>query len=329
MNRCATRIEQDARAKTLIAPERLLNAMEPAMRRAATVVPEDVLCALRNSVDHKSTESGRLHLLTSLENFAASAAEDGLVCTDTGWPCYYLVVGDHVELVGGWSQLDGLAAEAVRRCTDRAKLRPTMVHPLTRQSLIGNVGQGFPTVATRFDSTVEGIRVIAVPKGGGGEVFGSFYRSLLTADGLPGVYKFIIDCFRDSTYSGRTCPPNIIGIGIGGTPDVCMTLAKQAAVLRLVGDRHLDPQVAAMEVELLDAFNDMGVGPMGCGGVTAALDVHIETAATHTAAMGVAFNAQCHIGRRAVARVTGEDQILWEEDPDWFGRELPVAGRPA
>src|ERR1043166_6024253 len=176
-----------------------------------------------------------------------------------------------------------------------------MVHPITRRPLDDNVGLHFPRVKLRFDAAQQGIRVTAVPKGGGGDVFGSYYRMLLAADGMTGVFKFLLDCFRDSTYSGKTCPPNLIGIGIGGTPDVCMTLAKEACVLRPVGDRHPEPDVAALEVDLLDAFNEMGVGPMGCGGDTAALDVHIEVAATHTAALAVAFNAQCHIGRRATA----------------------------
>ena len=303
-----------------IHPDALEDALYQTMRRAATVVPNDVLAALDQSVARETAPTARLHILTSLQNFEVSARQDGLVCTDTGWPIFYVGLGDDVTIDGGWSQLQSLAETAVRRCTADAKLRPTMVHPVTRQPLDGNVGLGFPRVVVQTQAGLEGLRITAVPKGGGGDVFGAFFRMLLAADGMPGVFKFVLDCFRESTYAGKTCPPNIIGIGIGGTPELCMVLAKEAAVLRPVGRRHPDSDVAAMELKLLEAFNDMGVGPMGCGGVTAAIDVHIEIAATHPACTGVAFNAQCHIGRRAVARFTTEQELVWEEDPQWFQR---------
>jgi len=306
--------------RDVLTQQQVLHALIAAMERAATTVPQDIRASLQACAESEPSETAQLHLLTSLRNFDLSASGEGLICTDTGWPYYYVVIGNSVDLAGGLSHLNDLAAEAVRRCTNKARLRSTMVHPLSRTPIDGNVGFGFPHVTVRHDEQLRGMRIIAVPKGGGGEVFGTFCRTMLSADGMTGVYKFLLDSFRDSTYAGKTCPPNVIGIGIGGTPDVCMMLAKQAAVLRLVGDRHPDPEVAAMELELLDAFNEMGVGPMGCGGVTAAMDVHVEIAATHPAATCVAFNAQCHIGRRAVVRLTPEGEQIHEENPKWFQR---------
>lgn len=300
-----------------ITPARLLELMYASMRRAVTVLPQDVKRALQDGFRRETSQTGKLHLLTSLHNFDVSEKEDGLICTDTGWPYYYVIVGDNVGIDGGFSQIQVMAREAVRRCSREAKLRLTMVHPISRRVSEGNVGYYFPRVEVRFDPQLDGIKVVAVPKGGGGDVFGSRFRMLLTADGMPGVLKFILDTFRDSTYAGKTCPPNVIGVGIGGTPDVCMAIAKEACVLRPIGNRHPDPEVAKLELELLDAFNEMGVGPMGSGGGVAAMDVHIEVADTHTAALAVAFNAQCLIGRRAVASLASDGEIRLDDIVDW------------
>ncbi|HEV8130682.1 MAG TPA: fumarate hydratase [Acidobacteriota bacterium] len=301
----------------LVSREQLFDLMYYSMRKASTVVPQDIKNALERGFQRETSKQGRLHLQTSLRNFELSEKEDGLICTDTGWPYYYVVIGDNVQIDGGFSQIRKTADEVIRRCSEETKLRITMVHPISRQVTDRNVGLYFPRIETRFDPELDGIKVIAIPKGGGGDVFGSYFRMLLTADGMPGVLKFVLDRFRDSTYSGKTCPPNIIGIGIGGTADVCMTVAKEACILRAVGDRNPDPEIAHLELELLDAFNEMGVGPMGSGGVIAAMDVHIEVAATHTAALAVAFNAQCLIGRRGVASLGSDREILLSDVVDW------------
>jgi len=303
--------------EVLVSREQLFDLMYSSMRKAVTAIPQDVREALQRSMRRETSAMGRLHLETSLQNFRISETEDGLVCTDTGWPYYYVVMGDNVQIEGGGSQIRRMAEEAVRRCSREAKLRVTMVHPISRAVNDLNVGYYFPRVEIRFSAEQDGIKVVAVPKGGGSDIFGSFFRMLLAADGMPGALKFVLDCFHDSTFSGKTCPPNIIGIGIGGTPDLCMTIAKEACILRAVGSRHPDMEIAKLELELLDAFNEMGIGPMGSGGVAAAMDVHIEVAATHTAALGVAFNAQCMIGRRAVATLESDGRIRLEDVVDW------------
>jgi len=113
----------------------------------------------------------------------------------------------------------------------------------------------------------------------------------------------VLESIRAGCYAGKICPPAIVGVGIGGTADLCVRLAKEAAVLRPVGSRHPDPPVAALETKLLDASRAMGIGPMGARGVNAVMGLHIETAVTHTAALPVAVNAQCLIGRRWTASI--------------------------
>ena len=159
--------------------------------------------------------------------------------------------------------------------------------------------------------------IIGVPKGGGSEIFGTFYKMMYPADGKAGMMKFILDCVKRSTYAGGTCPPNVIGIGIGGTADICMKIAKEAAVLRPIGSRHPDPEIASLEDELVDYITEAGIGPMGMGGRSGALDVHVEYAVTHTAALPVGFNSQCSICRRKVARIAPGEDMVFMDIPEW------------
>ena len=129
--------------------------------------------------------------------------------------------------------------------------------------------------------------------------------------------RVILDCIKSSMYAGKTCPPNIIGIGIGGTADTCMKIAKQAAVLRPIGSRHPDTDIAELEQELVDLINSFGIGPMGMGGRSGVLDVHIEYSAAHAAGLPVAYNAQCWLGRRKVARIGPDGKITYSDFPEW------------
>ncbi|MFN2351685.1 MAG: fumarate hydratase, partial [Kiritimatiellia bacterium] len=151
--------------------------------------------------------------------------------------------------------------------------------------------------------------IVAAPKGGGSEIFGTFYRMLYPSDGIPGVLQFVMESVRDGCYAGKICPPAIIGVGLGGTADLCMHLAKRAAVLRPIGARNADPAVAELEEQLLLASRELGLGPMGARGRHAVLAFNMETAVTHTAALPVAVNAQCLVGRRWRARVNNSGNI--------------------
>lgn len=162
-----------------------------------------------------------------------------------------------------------------------------------------------PKVDLQFEGNGDGLEIVAAPKGGGSEIFGTFYRMLFPSDGVTGIKKFVIECIMNSCYAGKICPPHLVGVGIGGTADLCMSMAKKAALLRPVGRRNADPMVAELESELLDAARRLGIGPMGSRGINAVIALNIETAVTHTAALPVAFNAQCLVGRRWMARITG------------------------
>ncbi len=311
----------EAGVKELLVPrDGLYEMMYTALTSAAMVMPSDVRSALAAGLARETNAIARLHLDTIMKNCDLSEKEGRLICPDTGWPLFYVRAGDNVRVEGGFSALYDVSKEAVAKATSEGKLRPNMVHPLTRVNTGNNVGNYFPKVEFRFDPAIDFLEIAAVPKGGGSEIFGSFYRMMYPADGRKGVLKFILDCVRESSYAGKTCPPNVLGIGIGGTADVCIKIAKEAAILRPLGSRHPDPDIAGLELTLIRMIEESGIGPMGMGGATGILDVHIEYAVTHTAALPVAFNAQCSLSRRRVARYGADGRITYGDRPQWTYR---------
>lgn len=287
------------------------NAMYEAMRLAATRLPPDVEEALEAAIEEEADALAREHLRVSLENARCAAEGEGLVCADTGFPLFFVSAGRHARIEGGFASLEEAAREATARATAENYLRPTMVDPLTRENPGDNVGPGMPRVSLHVEGDGDGVEIIAAPKGGGSEIFGTFYRMMYPSDGEAAIVKFVIDCIRDGCYAGKICPPAIVGVGIGGTADLCMQLAKEAAVLRPVGRANRDGNAAALERKLFDAARRLGIGPMGAEGRSAVLAVNVETAVTHTAALPVAVNAQCLVGRRWRATISGDGEIRY------------------
>ncbi|MDI7260565.1 MAG: fumarate hydratase [Thermodesulfobacteriota bacterium] len=297
--------------------ETVYDMMYNSIVMAVTLMPSDVKNTLLEYLEKEQYETARLHLETIIKNCELAEKEGRLICPDTGSPLFYVRAGDNVRIEGGFSTLYEVSKNAIKKATTNARLRPNMVHPITRENPGTNVGYYLPKVEIRFDPQIDFLDIIAIPKGGGSEIFGTFYRMMYPADGKKGIMKFILDCIKESTYAGKTCPPNVIGIGIGGTADVCMKIAKEAAVLRPIGSRHPDKEISSLEEELVQMVKDSGIGPMGMGGGSGILDVHIEYAVTHTAGLPVAFNAQCSLSRRKVARFTLDNQITYSDFPEW------------
>jgi tartrate/fumarate subfamily iron-sulfur-dependent hydro-lyase alpha chain len=291
-----------------------------ALIRAVQVLPTDVRKALDDSLAKETDEIARLHLETFIRNAELGRQKRTFVCPDTGWTIFYIKVGTGIDFEEGLSSLQTIAEEVVAELSSKGCLRPSLADPLTRSSIESNVGEGYPHVEIIPDPSNGILEVTAVPKGGGSEISGTFYRMFFPADGMNGIINFIIECFLNSSYGGKSCPPNIIGVGIGGTADKCMRMAKEAAVLIPIGERHWDPKIAKLETDLLSALNDLGVGPMGTGGNVSVLDVHIERALAHTGALPVAFNAQCSLARRATACLTPGGEINFVDNPRWRKR---------
>ena len=291
----------------MITRKTLEEAMYAAMRTASLEMPPDVRAALERALAEEPEEMARQHLEISLRNANLAHQGEGLVCADTGFPLYFVKAGSRTVIEGGYGTLWQAAATATARATQDCYLRPTMVDPLRRSNPGNNLGPGMPKLELQFAGDNDGLEIIAVPKGGGSEIFGTFYRMLFPSDGVTGIKKFVLECIMNSCYAGKICPPALIGVGLGGTADLCMSLAKKAALLRPIGRHNPDPMIADLEAELLAASRELGLGPMGSRGINAVLAVNIDTALTHTAALPVAFNAQCLVGRRWTALIASDN----------------------
>lgn len=295
----------------------LKQVMYETVVKASTFLPKDVRNALEEARKHEHGYLASLHLDTILANADLVESKGLLACSDTGWTLFYIRMGDEVRMEGGYSSIYDIAREVVADASKNAKLRATLVHPLTLKNPGNNIGPYFPKVEIRFDSSIDFMEIAVVPKGGGSEVFGSFFKMMVTADGIHGITKFVLDSVVQGSYAGKSCPPNVIGVGIGGSADVCMKIAKEASILRPIGSRHPDPDVAKLETDLMAAINSLGVGPMGSPGKTCVMDVHVECAMTHTAALPVAVNTQCSLGRRAVVKIQRGEIVLFHDKPEW------------
>jgi fumarate hydratase subunit alpha/L(+)-tartrate dehydratase alpha subunit len=266
--------------------------------RALKLLPDDIKAGFKRLDAGESDRTARTILATMIENIAVAERTDNLLCQDTGIPIYNVLVGRDV-------QVDGVALkDAIRRGVARATrehpLRSSVVHPITRKNEHTSSGRFVPVINIDFVDEPEALRIEMIPKGSGSEN-GSFLKMLIPADGVAAVKTFVID--RVIEAGGKVCPPTIVGVGVGGTSDLCMHLAKVAAT-RALGSVCADPEGAALEVELSRAVNTLGIGPQGLGGDATAFAVHVETAATHITMNPVAVNIQCHSARRAIATFT-------------------------
>src|SRR5215468_1537528 len=270
--------------------------------RALKILPDDVKRGFDALVARETIASAREVLGTMITNIAVAERTDNLLCQDTGIPIYNVTIGRGVEFAAE----DGAALKvAIRRGCERATrehpLRSSIVHPLTRKNEQTSCGIGIPVIHLDVDETIEGLRIEMIPKGSGSEN-NSWLKMAVPADGVDAIKTFVVDCVLDA--GGRTCPPTIVGVGVGGTADLCVHLAKIAAT-RPIGTHCDDDAGAALEADLSEAVNLLGVGPQGLGGDATAFAVHVELAATHITMNPVAVNMQCHSARRASATIDG------------------------
>jgi len=262
--------------------------------RALKELPPDIKQGFERLASNETDAGAKRVLGTMIRNIAVAEDTDNLLCQDTGIPIYNVWIGRGVEV-------DGLALkEAIRRGCERATrehpLRSSVVHPLTRVNERNNCGRGVPVIHIDF-SEDDALAIEMIPKGSGSEN-NSWLRMAVPAEGVDAVKTFVVDCVLEA--GGKTCPPTIVGVGVGGTADLCVHLAKVAAT-RPLGSHCADPEGAKLEQELAQAVNMLGVGPQGLGGDSTAFAVHVETAATHITMNPVAVNMQCHSARRARA----------------------------
>ena len=265
--------------------------------RALKILPDDVKDALRRAYDAESHSGAKKILATMLQNLAVAEAKDLLVCQDTGIPIYKVRIGSATQLDG--TKIESAIRDGCKNATLEYPLRSSICDPITRKMTIDSTGTRVPVIDFSFLPDADYLEMRMMPKGSGSENM-TWLKMLLPADGLKGIKKFVLECILDA--GGQGCPPTIVGVGIGGTSELCLKLAKEA-IFRPVGRANPDPAIAVLEKELLEAINMSGIGPMGLGGDTTALAVHVETAHTHMTLNPVAVNSQCWRGERSSAKI--------------------------
>jgi fumarate hydratase subunit alpha/L(+)-tartrate dehydratase alpha subunit len=271
-------------------------------------IPQDLRDALREAEARETHAVGKRILETITSNVAVADERDTLVCQDTGIAVFYVRLGESFPLHP--ARIEQALRDGTRQATVEQELRSNTVHPLTRAATGDNTGHRIPHVHWEFVSGWDGMDVTCVPKGSGSENM-SFLKMLAPADGVAGIKRFVLDSIVDA--GGKPCPPGIVGVGIGGSADLAMELAKRA-IARPVGTRNADPDVAELEHDLCSLLNETGVGPMGLGGDTTVLAVHVEQAHTHITLNPVAVNYQCWAARRASAHISAGGSVGYDRN---------------
>lgn len=255
---------------------------------ANTYLPEDVRDALGQ---FRKDEDGAIAcsiLDNIIENYRIAETEDMPICQDTGMACVFLEVGQDVHFIGG--NLEDAVNEGVRRGYETGYLRKSVVKdPVLR----GNTGDNTPAMLYTEIVPGENVKVTLGPKGFGSENMSQICM-LKPSAGIEGIKDFILRVVEEA--GPNPCPPMVVGVGIGGTFDKCALAAKKA-LMRPIDSHHPDPYYAALEDELLEKINQLGIGPQGFGGRTTAIGLNINTLPTHIAGMPCAVNINCHVTR--------------------------------
>ncbi|MFO7875983.1 MAG: fumarate hydratase [Desulfovermiculus sp.] len=286
--------------------------------RASCSLPHDVEKSFERAIQTETSKISQRAFGATLESLKKCRQGEVPACPDTGWPLFFITMGNEVQIEGGVSALEEEARAMVAKATLEGTLRKTMKHPLTGEDPGTNVGMNMPCFSYQFIPG-QSLQITFVAKGGGSECFGgSRLRIIAFADGKVGIKKAVIDWYIAAARAGAICPPSVLGVGIGGTTDVCMHLAKKAATLRMIGSQHPEPLIADLENELYTEINNLGIGAMGLGGDVSIFAVHIEYSLTHLAGIAVGMSANCWITRRASTKIYADGSTQRLENTHWF-----------
>ena len=262
-------------------------------KEAVIELREDVKTALEKALKNETNELAQLNINNILKNAELASKNQIPMCQDTGLPIVFVKIGK-VK----YENLINAIKKGVEKATKEIPLRPNIVDPLTRENTSTNVGKDIPQINIELIDEPY-MELTVLPKGFGSENNNKL-KMALPAEGIEGIKEFVIDSVLAA--GGKPCPPMIIGVGIGGTSDIAMKIAKKA-LLNPIGEKNKNEKLAKLETEILNTINKKGKGPMGMGGKTTALDVKIETASTHTAGLPIGVVIQCWAHRHATTRL--------------------------
>ena len=265
----------------------IISAVKDAAISANYQLDEDLLAAFARGEKEEESPAGREIFRQLLENARIAREERIPLCQDCGLAVIFAEVGQEVHIVGG--DFEAALEEGVRQGYGEGYLRKSLCNPLTRK----NTGDNTPAVIHTDIVPGDRLKLMVVPKGGGSENMSKLFM-LKPAEGLAGIKEKVVAAVSEA--GPNVCPPMIVGVGIGGNFERSALLAKKA-LIRKLSDSHPDPEIAALEKELLMAVNDLGIGPAGLGGRFTALGLKILMQPCHIASLPVAINIQCHSSR--------------------------------
>jgi len=271
------------------------------LKLAVIKLPADVKEALQQAYREETSEAGKVNLKAILTNIEFAEKLDTPICQDTGTIIFYVEAGAQAE---GLEKVEAALRSATKRATIEVPLRPNAVDPFTRKNSGDNTGRFIPYV--NWEVTDGGsIEITVLPKGGGSENVCAL-GMITPGEGVKGLKRFVIDAVIKA--GAKPCPPNILGVGVGGGADIAMKTAKKA-LLRPLNQSNPNQELAQLEKELYEAANSTGIGPMGLGGKFTVLGVNIEYAHRHPASYPVAVAYQCWAARRATARINADGTV--------------------
>ncbi|MDH7564597.1 MAG: fumarate hydratase [Candidatus Bathyarchaeota archaeon] len=271
------------------------------LKQAVIYLPDDVKQALQKAYAGETSETGKTQLKAILDNIALAEKYQAPVCQDTGTIIFYVKAGDKVKDL---DKVEGAIINAVRKATKEVPLRPNAVDPFTQKNSGDNTGRYIPYINWEIASGSD-LEMTVMTKGGGSENV-CIGGMLVPGEGVKGLKKFVVDAVIKA--GAQPCPPTILGIAVGGGADIAMKTAKKA-LLKPLNEPNADPELAKLEKEIFEAANMTGIGPMGLGGRTTVLGVHIDYAFRHPASFPAAVAFNCWATRRASARIHADGSV--------------------
>lgn len=279
------------------------------LKLAVIYLPDDVKEALKRAYDAEQ-EPAKTQMKAILDNVALAEKYQAPVCQDTGTIIFYVKAGAEAK---GLDKVETALVNVTRRATKEIPLRPNAVDPFTQKNSGDNTGRYIPYVNWEVTSG-DSIELTVLTKGGGSENV-CLGGMLVPGEGIKGLKKFVVDAVIKA--GSQPCPPNILGIAIGGGADIAMKTAKKV-LLRPLTEHNVDPEIAKLEQDIFEAVNMTGIGPMGLGGKTTVLGVHIDYAHRHPASFPAAVAFNCWAARRATARINPDGTVDYlTHKPNW------------
>ena len=271
------------------------------LKQAVIYLPEDVKQTLKKAYAEETSETGKTQLKAILDNIELAEKYQAPVCQDTGTIIFYIKAGAKAKDL---DKIEEALINATRRATKEVPLRPNSVDPFTQKNSGDNTGRYIPFLHWEIVPG-DSLELTVMTKGGGSENV-CVTGMLVPGEGIKGLKKFVVDAVISA--GAKPCPPNILGVAIGGGADIAMKLAKKT-LLKPLNEPNQDPEIAKLEKEIFDAANMTGIGPMGLGGKTTVLGVHVDYAFRHPASFPAAVAFNCWAARRASARINADGTV--------------------